>query len=151
MARRHEQSLCCPPRHTDWPFPFSQDDWAQPPPAVQAYLVALHPELTQLQPRVEVLEARTQASSQTASRPPSSDSPLRQGHHKRKRKLSGRPGAQPGHRGIRQALLSPTPTAPLVPTAYACGSTTLTPATPYYTHPVIALPPLAMDSTHGVL
>ena len=48
---------------TDWPFPFSQVDWAQTPPAVQAYLAALHQELDQLKQRIEVLEARTHATS----------------------------------------------------------------------------------------
>ena len=67
---------------TEWPFPFAPADWAQTPPAVQAYIVALHQELAQLKQRVEALEARTQATSQTSSRPPSSDSPYRKGRKK---------------------------------------------------------------------
>ena len=80
-----------PNQHTEWPFPFSQDDWAQTPPAVQAYIVALHQELHQLKQRIEALEARTQASSQTSSRPPSSDSPFRKGRKKRHGKTRAAP------------------------------------------------------------
>ena len=116
---------------TAWPFPFSQADWAQTPLAVQAYIATLHQELAQLKQRVEVLEARTHATSQTSSRPPSSDSPYRKGRKKRDGKTSGRPGAKPGHPGVRQALLSPTAIESLVPTACRCGNTTLAHIAPY--------------------
>ena len=39
-------------------FPFTALDWEQTPPAVQAYLHTLHDEMSQLQGRVEQLEAR---------------------------------------------------------------------------------------------
>jgi transposase len=136
---------------TEWPFPFSPADWEQTPPAVQAYIVALHQELAQLKQRVEVLEARTQATSETSSRPPSSDSPFRKGRKKRHRKTSGRPGAKPGHPGVRQRLMSPTSTQHLLPTACHCGNTHLIHPTPYYTHQVIELPSIDMDITHWVL
>jgi transposase len=138
--------------HTaEWPFPFSQAHWEQTPPAVQAYIVALHQELAQLKQRVEALEARTQSTSETSSRPPSSDSPFHKGRNKRHRKTSGRPGAKPGHPGARQTLMSPTSTEHLLPTECRCGNTTLLHTTPYYTHQVIELPPIDMDITHWVL
>ncbi|HEY7491738.1 MAG TPA: DUF6444 domain-containing protein [Candidatus Tectomicrobia bacterium] len=109
---------------TAWPFPFSQADWAQPPPAVQAYIATLHQELAQLTQRVEALEARIQATSQTSSRPPSSDSPSGKGRKNRDRKPAGCPGAKPGQPGVRQTLLRPTSIAHLLPTACRCGNTT---------------------------
>jgi transposase len=136
---------------TEWPFPFSQADWEQTPPAVQAYIAALHQELTQLKQRIEALEARMQVTSETSSRPPSSDSPYRKGQKKRHRTTSGRPGAKPGHPGVRQSLMSPTSTEHLVPTACRCGNTDLLHPTPYYTHQVIELPPIEMAITHWVL
>ena len=136
---------------TAWPFPFSQDDWEQTPPAVQAYIATLHQQLAHLTQRVEALEARTQATSETSSRPPSSDSPYRKGRKKRDRTTAGRPGAKPGHPGIRQTLLSPTSIEHLVPTACRCGNTALAHIAPYYTHQVIELPPINMDITHWVL
>lgn len=136
---------------TAWPFPFSHADWEQTPPAVQAYIAALPRELAQLKQRIEALEARMQVTSETSSRPPSSDSPSRKGRKKRHRTTSGRPGAKPGHPGVRQSVMSPTATAPLVPTACRCGNTDLLLPTPYYTHQVIALPPIEMAITHWVL
>ena len=136
---------------TAWPFPFTQADWEQTPPAVQAYIAALHQELAELKQRIEALEARIQTTSQTSSRPPSSDSPFRKGRKKRDRKTSGRPGAKPGHPGVRQSLMSPTTTEHLLPTACHCGNTALRHTTPYYTHQVIELPPIDMDITHWVL
>jgi transposase len=138
--------------HTsEWPFPFSQADWDQTPPAVQAYIVALHQELAQLKQRVEALEARAQSTSETSNRPPSSDSPFHKGRNKRHRKTSGRPGAKPGHPGARQTLMSPTSTKHVLPTECRCGNTALLHIAPYYTHQVIELPPIAMDITHWVL
>jgi Family of unknown function (DUF6444) len=87
-----------------WPFPFSHADWEQTPPAVQAYIATWHQELAQLKQRVEALEARTHATSQTSSRRPSSDSPYRKGRKKRERRTAGRPGAKPGHLGTRQIV-----------------------------------------------
>ena len=136
---------------TEWPFPFVQADWAQTPPAVQAHIVALHQELAQLTQRVEALEARTQATSQTSSRPPSSDSPYRKGRKKRRHQTSGRPGAKPGHPGTRQTLLHPTSTQHLRPTECRCGNTNLLHIAPYYTHQVIELPPIDINITHWVL
>jgi transposase len=144
-------SSAAPTRPSEWPFPFSPDDWAHTPPAVQAYIAALHQELHHLKQRVETLEARIQATSQTSSRPPSSDSPYRKGRNTRHRKTSGRPGAKPGHPGVRQSLMRPTSTERLMPTACHCGNTTLLHPTPYYTHQVIELPPIDMDITHWVL
>lgn len=140
-----------PNRPPEWPFPFSHADWEQTPPAVQAYIAALHQELAHLKQRVEALEARTHATSETSSRPPSSDSPYRKRRKKRDRTTSGRPGAKLGHPGVRQTLLRPTSTEHLLPTACRCGTTTLAHIAPYYTHQVIELPSIAMDITHWVL
>ena len=60
-----------------WSFPFTEHDWEQTPPAVQAYLHTLREEMGQLHERVESLEARLNQNSTTSSRPPSSDSPYK--------------------------------------------------------------------------
>jgi hypothetical protein len=72
------------------------------PPVVQAYSAALHQELDQLKHRIAVLEARTPATSETSSRPPSSDSPFRKGRKQRDRTTAGRPGAKLGHPSVHQ-------------------------------------------------
>ena len=65
------------PTNTVWSFPFTPQDWAQTPPAVQAYLRTVRDELGQLQNRAEILEAQLRQNSTTSSRPPSSDSPYK--------------------------------------------------------------------------
>jgi transposase len=132
-------------------LPFAQADWAQTTPAIRAYIATLHQEIAQLKQRIEDLEARFHTTSETSNRPPSSDSPFRKGRKKGPREVSGRPGAKPGHPGVRQSLLSPTSTQHLRPPACRCGNSALVHTTPYYTHQVIELPPIDMDITHWVL
>jgi transposase len=136
---------------TVWPFPFSEQEWEQTPPAVQAYLHTLRHEMGQLQERVESLEARLNQHSTTSSRPPSSDSPYkkprrRSGNSPRRRKGGGKPG-HPGH---RQVLLAPTSVEDLLPESCACGSGDLSLVSPYYTQQVIELPRIEMEVSHWV-
>ena len=85
------------PANTAWPFPFTPQDWAQTPPAVQAYLRTVHDELGQLHKRVEALEARLKQNPRTSSQPPSAGgSTVNRGHeHQRSIKCcsarAGRP------------------------------------------------------------
>jgi transposase len=134
------------------PFPFTALDWEQTPPAVQAYLHTLHDEMSQLQGRVEQLEARLNQDSTTSSRSPSSDSPYkkpcrRTGSSPHRRKGGGKPG----HPGQRQVLLAPTSVEDLMPEGCTCGSGEFDLIRPYYTHQVIELPAIEMEVTHWVL
>jgi hypothetical protein len=108
---------------------------------------ALHP----LQPRVEALAARSQATAQTSGRPPASDAPSRTGRNTRHRPTSGRPGATPGPPGGRQRLMSPPATEPLRPTACCCGNPAWLHPTPDSTHQGMALPRIDMHSPHWVV
>jgi transposase len=139
------------PANTVWPFPFTPQDWEQTPPAVQAYVHTLHNELTQLRARVEPLEARLQANSTTSHRPPSSDSPYKKSCQHPTTPPRRKAGGKPGHPGHRQVLLPPTTVQELRPERCACGHTTFALTTPYYTHQVLELPPIALDVTHWVL
>ena len=139
------------PANTVWPFPFTPQDWAQTPPAVQAYLRTVRDELGQLHDRVETLEARLKQNSRTSSRPPSSDSPYKKPRRHTTATTPHKPGGKPGHPGHRQVLLPPTTVRELMPERCACGNTTFALTTPYYTHQVIELPPIALEVTHWVL
>jgi transposase len=136
---------------TVWPFPFTEQDWEQTPPAVQAYLHTLRHEMGQLQERVESLEARLNQNSTTSSRPPSSDSPYKKPRRRTGSKGSRKGGGKPGHRGHRQVLFAPTSVEDLLPESCACGSGEFDLLRPYYTHQVIELPPIEMEVTHWVL
>lgn len=139
-------------------FPFTERDWAQTPPAVQAYVSTLddemgrlYGEMSQLQERIESLEARLQQNSTTSSRPPSSDSPYKKPRRRTEAKGSRKGGGKPGHPGHRQVLLAPTTVEDVVPKSCACGSGEFDLIQPYYTHQEIELPPIDMEVTHWVL
>src|SRR5215470_15206295 len=139
------------PANPGWPFPFPPQDWAQTPPAVQAYVRTLRNEVVQLHARVESLEARLTQTSTTSHRPPSSDSPYKK---PRQRTISTTPrkaGGKPGHPGHGPTLLPPTAVHEVRPEPCACGNTTFALSRPYHTHQVLELPPIAMDVTHWVL
>src|SRR5215216_1248371 len=139
------------PTNTLWPFPFTSQDWAQTPLAVQAYVRTLRDEVKQLHDVVETLEARLQQNSTTSSRPPSSDSPYKKPRLRTTAATLRKAGGKRGHQGHRQVLLPPTTVRDLTPARCACGTTTFALTTPYHTHQVIELPPIAMDVTHWVL
>ena len=134
---------------THWPFPFAHTDWEQTPPVVQAHLLSLQTRLDQLQRQIDTLQGRLNTTSNTSSKPPSSDSPFKK---KRKcRKSLGKRGAQQGHPGAGPTLLAPTAVQHIYPASCACGHGGLVAPTPYHTHQVIELPPIEVDITHFVL
>src|SRR5215475_13371965 len=139
------------PTNPLWPFPFTPQEWAQTPLAVQAYVRTLRDEVKQLHDCVETLEARLQQNSTTSSRPPSSDSPYKKPRRRPPAATPRKAGGKPGHPGHRQVLLPPTIVQELRPEQCACGNTTFALTTPYQTHQVIELPPIAMEVTHWVL
>jgi transposase len=137
--------------HTGWLFPFMPQDWEHTPAAVQAYVHTLQDELTQLRTRVEAFEARLTQNSTTSHRPPSSDSPYKKPRQRPPTSPPRKAGGQPGHPGHRQALLPPTMVQELRPERCTCGNTTFALTTPYHTHQVLELPPIALEVTHWVL
>jgi transposase len=139
-------------------------EWELTPPAVQDYIktqtqqiaqlqtqmAQFQTQIEQLQHQVETLQGRGATTSQTSSKPPSSDSPFPK--PKRQRKPSpGKRGGQQGHRGKGPTLLSPTEVHLIEPGPCPCGHGPLVSVTPYYTPQVIELPPIEMDITHFVL
>src|SRR4029450_4782451 len=139
------------PTNTVWSFPFTPQDWEQTPLAVQAYLRTMREELSQLQERVDTLEARLAQNSTTSSRPPSSDNPYKKPRQRMIATTPRKAGGKPGHPGHRQALFPPTTVQELRPERCPCGNTTFALTRPYYTHQVLELPPIAMEVTHWVL
>jgi transposase len=137
--------------NSPWPFPFPQQDWEQTPPSVQAYLLTVQQSLTQVQARVEALEARLQQNSTTSHRPPSSDNPYKKPRQRSTSATSRKAGGQPGHAGHRQVLLPPTAVHDLRPERCPCGNTTFAATRPYYTHQVLELPPIEVEVRHFVL
>lgn len=139
--------------HSDWilwALPICQMDWELTPPAVQDYIESLHQQIKELQQHVETLQGRVEKTSQTSSKPPSSDSPFDK--PKRKRHMaSGQRGGQKGHRGKGPTLLSPTEVHLIEPGPCACGRGALVLLEPDYTHQVIEVPPIEIDIHHFIL
>jgi transposase len=106
---------------TAWLFPFTPQDWAQTPPAVQAYVRTLSDEVAQLHDRVETLEVRLTQNSTTSSKPPSSDSPYKKPQRHAPSTTPRKAGGKPGHQGHRQGLLPPTTVRELTPERCVCG------------------------------
>ena len=96
------------PISTLWPFPFTPQEWAQTPLAVQAYVRTLRDEVKQLHDGVETLVARLQQNSTTSSKPPSSDSPYKKPRLRTAAATPRKAGGKRGHPGHRQVLLPPT-------------------------------------------
>ena len=142
------------PDSAAWPFPFAQQEWEQTPPAVQAYVRTVQHDLAQLQDlqeRVAALEARLQQDSTTSHRPPSSDNPYKKRRPRSTPTTARKAGGKPGHAGHGQVLLPSTAEHKLYPERCTCGHTAFAMMTPYQTHQVIELPPIAMEITHWVL
>jgi len=144
--------------HTIWPFPFSERDWHQTPPSVQRHVTTLEQQLgefqtqvDQLRKQVDVLQGRADKTSQTSSKPPSSDSPFKKPERSERRKSSGKRGAKKGHPGSGPTLLEPTEVQHVYPAPCSCGHGELGAATLYHTHQMIELPPIDMQITHFLL
>ncbi len=122
--------------NTLWAFPFSPTDWEVTPPTVQEHLVSLQCRVDQLQKQIDTLQGRVEQTSQTSSKPPSSDSPYKKPKRER-RKSSGKRGARKGHPGTGPTLLEPTEVQLIEPAPCACGHGELVSLAPYYTHHVV--------------
>lgn len=64
--------------------------------------------LRQLGRVIEALHGRVERTSQTSSKPPSSDSPFNKPKRQRRPSKGGKRGARTGHRGTGPPLLTPT-------------------------------------------
>jgi transposase len=144
--------------NTPGSFPFPEQDWHHTPRSVQNYVVELQNQLNdlkqqhdQLQQQVDTLQGRVDKTSQTSSKPPSSDSPFTKPQRSKRHTSSGKRGAREGHPGSGPTLLEPTEVQHLYPAPCACGHGELATPTLYHTHQMIELPPIAMQITHFLL
>jgi transposase len=95
-----------------------------------------------------MLQGHMDKTSQTSSKPPSSDSPFKK---PKRRKSSGTGGAKQGHPDSGPTLLEPTDVPHLYPAPCSCGHGQLATPMLYHTHQVIELPPIDMQITHFLL
>ncbi len=86
-------------------MPFSTEEWAQTPLAVQEFVVSLVVRVQALEAEVAALREQLNRNSRNSSQPSSNDGPEVPKLHRRAK--SGRTrGAQPGHKGTTRKLVA---------------------------------------------
>jgi transposase len=87
-------------------MPFSAEEWAQTPPAVQEFVLSLIVRVQNLEAEVAALREQLNRNSRNSSQPPSSDGAEVPPKPRRRAKSRRKRGAQPGHPGARRKLVS---------------------------------------------
>jgi transposase len=85
--------------------PFSEEEWAQTPPAVQEFVLALVAHVQALETELTTLRERVNRNSRNSSKPPSSDGPDVPPKPRQRAKGKRKRGAQPGHKGTTRKLV----------------------------------------------
>jgi transposase len=80
-------------------MPFSAEEWAQTPKAVQEFVLSLIAHVQALEAEIAVLHERVNRNSRNSSRPPSGDGPEVPRKRRRRAKSGRKRGAQEGHQG----------------------------------------------------
>lgn len=83
---------------------FSEDEWAQTPPAVQEFVLGLVAHVQELETEISALRERVNRSSRNSSKPPSSDGPDAPPKPRKRSKSERKRGGQPGHKGTTRKL-----------------------------------------------
>lgn len=86
-------------------IPFSPEEWAQTPPAIQAFVLSLLAQVQALEAEVAALRERVNRNSHNSSRPPSSDGPEAPTKPSTQGQSGRKPGGQPGHPGTNRKLV----------------------------------------------
>ena len=85
--------------------PISEEEWAQTPPAVQEFVLALIAHVQELEAEVSALRERVNRNSRNSSKPPSSDGPEVPPKPRKRAKSKRKRGGQPGHKGTTRKLV----------------------------------------------
>jgi transposase len=86
-------------------MPFSAEEWAQTPRAVQEFVVSTVARLQVVEAELSTLRERVNKNSSNSSRPPSSDGPGVSPKTRKHAKSGRKRGAQKGHKGTTRKLV----------------------------------------------
>jgi transposase len=133
----------------DEQMPFTPEEWAQTPKAVQEFLLLLLARMQEMEAELADLREQVNRNSRNSSRPPSSDSPGVPPKAGKRAKSGRRRGAQKGHKGKTRKLVpidEVKESFDVTPKACAsCGNPlTGTDAEPYR-HQVTEIPPTVAE------
>jgi hypothetical protein len=127
-------------------------DVTQPPPrpqtleAAQAVIDVLWDTLGQLQARILELEEQLRLTSRNSSKPPSSEGPGTERRYPERQRSGRRRGGQPGHAGVKRALVPLEAVAQIYPCwpveRCPCGGEIRVADAPWERQQVFELPPI---------
>jgi len=86
-------------------MPFTEQEWAQTPPAVQEFVLAMIARVQKLEAELAALREQVKRNSRNSSKPPSSDGPDVPPKPRKPSKSKRKRGGQPGHEGTTRKLV----------------------------------------------
>ena len=86
-------------------MPFSAEEWAQTPKAVQEFVMSMVARMQELEAELSTLRERVNQNSHNSSQPPSSDGPSVPRKTNKRAKSGRKRGAQKGHKGTTRKLV----------------------------------------------
>jgi transposase len=86
-------------------MPFSAEEWAQTPQAIQAFVLSLVVQVQALEAEIASLREQVNRNSHNSSQPPSSDGPQVPPKPRRQTKSGRKRGGQKGHPGSQRKLV----------------------------------------------
>ena len=132
-------------------MPFSDEEWAQTPKAVQEFVLILIVRVQALEAEVAALREQLNRNSHNSSKPPSSDGPGVSPKPRRRAKSGRKRGAQPGHKGTSRKLVpieQVKESYDVKPDACCrCGHTLVGEDPEPYRHQVTEIPPVVAEVT----
>jgi transposase len=128
---------------------FSEQEWAQTPPAVQEFVLTLLVRVQELEAELAALRERVNRNSRNSSQPPSNDGPDVPPKTRKRTKHKRKPGGQPGHQGATRELVPPEQVKEshdIKPdTCRACGHELAGQDPVPYRHQVTEIPPVIAE------
>jgi transposase len=132
-------------------MPFSDEEWAQTPKAVQEFVLSLIVRVQALEAEVAALREQLNRNSRNSSKPPSSDGPEVPPKPRQRAKSGRKRGAQPGHKGTTRKLVpieQVKESHDVKPDVYCrCGHALVGEDPEPYRHQVTEIPPVVAEVT----
>lgn len=147
MTQRGETTQATTPAQ----MPFSAEEWAQTPTAVQAFVLSLVAQVHTLEAEIASLREQVNRNSRNSAQPPSSDGPAVPLKPRPRSKSGRKRGAQPGHPGTTRKLV-PVEEVKAVhdvkpDTCQDCGHALAGADPAPYRHQVTDIPPVVAEVT----
>ena len=139
------------PKASHQQMPFSDEEWARTPQAVQEFVLSLLTRIQAMEAELADLREQVNRNSRNSSQPPSSDGPQVPPRPRKDTKSGRKRGAQKGHKGTTRKLIpieQVKQACDIKPeTCRHCGHQLLGEDPDPYRHQVTEIPPLIAEVT----